>query len=290
MTDLCDIIESKIEPKTLHDFEYNDIEMSNYFDSKAYLADDYQKAEYKYKIKMIKRLLENGANPNSEHQLESKALIRAIVKGYDEIVSLLLEYGAHPNARMTNVCPFTATGFMYAIGKGYDEIVSLLLKYGADPNARDCDGIPALICAIHKRYDKIVSSLLKHGANPNIKNAYGTALIHAVEHGHSKTVSLLLEYGANMEVLDSKGKTAFYYVLNPPDHFYLRKVSPEEKDEMIKIFTFHLRKPILIVYENCRMVPEEHQKSDEHILRYLLDIWVLREICTYMVPLENNTF
>jgi len=51
------------------------------------------------KIEIIKLLLENGANCNTQDKYGNTALYVACKSGYNEVVGLLLEHGADPNTR-----------------------------------------------------------------------------------------------------------------------------------------------------------------------------------------------
>ncbi|MDR0288974.1 MAG: ankyrin repeat domain-containing protein [Rickettsiales bacterium] len=70
-------------------------------------------------------LLKYGANPAAN---SNSALECAFYRGYNEIIELLLQYRADPNAILGWACQ-----------SGDVEVVKLLLKYGADPK-RKVDG------------------------------------------------------------------------------------------------------------------------------------------------------
>jgi ankyrin repeat protein len=116
------------------------------------------------RIDEVKRLLEGGENPNLRWGQggDHFPLEEVLEPGYSflsdptEVVRLLLQHGADPNAKW---CPFESRGsgpdpfcinekpstaLMYAAGAGESEIVRLLLEAGADPLPRDWQGISAL--------------------------------------------------------------------------------------------------------------------------------------------------
>ncbi|UFP93150.1 ankyrin repeat domain-containing protein [Gloeobacter morelensis MG652769] len=87
------------------------------------------------------------------------------------------------------------------------EIVHLLLEAGANPNAADKRGALPLKIAVHLGSEPIVQLLLEHGADPN-KRASGettSAIQHAAFYGHVELVRVLLEHGGDPDtVLQTK--------------------------------------------------------------------------------------
>ncbi|XP_070694414.1 ankyrin repeat domain-containing protein 50 [Pempheris klunzingeri] len=110
------------------------------------------------------------------------------------------------------LCVPTAAGI-----KGYGEVVSLLLERGANPGHRDHDGMTPLLLAAYEGHDDVVELLLEAGADVdetagpdgNIPAAAAvTALLAAAAMGHMKTVSRLLFWGAAVDAIDCEGRTA----------------------------------------------------------------------------------
>jgi len=99
-------------------------------------------------------------------------------------VRALLDAGAdvHATARNTmKVQPLHA-----AVAARSQEIVQLLLDRGADPNARQQLGYTALMGAAGAGRDDMVTLLLARGADPALASEDGkTASSMALEHGHS---------------------------------------------------------------------------------------------------------
>jgi ankyrin repeat protein len=86
----------------------------------------------------VRLLLESGADVHASARNEMKVQpLHAAVAARDiEIVQLLLDRGADPNARQQ----VGYTALMGAAGAGRDDMVSLLLAHGADPTLRTDDG------------------------------------------------------------------------------------------------------------------------------------------------------
>ena len=151
-------------------------------------------------IDLVRELLDNGADPNTQNSSSETALMRAIKSEHIDIVRLLLENYADPNIRdhygytalmrASTIRPSFSTS-------GYTEITKLLLNHGADPNIRDgISGFTALMNAVEWGHlevgTEVVELLLNRGANPFIRNFFGhTALSLAERSGYTEIVELL---------------------------------------------------------------------------------------------------
>lgn len=70
-------------------------------------------------------------------------------------------------ANVDDVDAWGVSATVLAAHSGYVELVELLLESGADPNAADA-GFAALHEAVMRRDERLVSTLLAHGADPNV--------------------------------------------------------------------------------------------------------------------------
>ena len=135
--------------------------------------------------------LERGAHPGF-------AYAEALKSGNADMVRLLLDRGADPNAQMSNVYQFqyySITPLMIAVWKGHEELAKLLLERGANPECehrfgRMDDGvgeITPLGKAIEKRSLSMVRLLLDGGASPvrhvyiSEGGRYGEAFVDAIQ-------------------------------------------------------------------------------------------------------------
>jgi ankyrin repeat protein len=145
-----------------------------------------------------------------------------------ELITLLLEKGADPNARIKdNTLTRTiftmqwfyengATAFIRAAQSSDTALMSLLLKYGADPKAVTAQGDNALTASAgigwvdgvtYERSAKenleAVRMLLDLGLDPNSANQEGrTPLMGAALKGRPDVIQLLVDRGAKLDLRD----------------------------------------------------------------------------------------
>lgn len=147
---------------------------------------------------LVSALVKLGANVNSfrksKYALGNTALIEAARYGYSKIVKLLIENGADIN--QTNYMGNTA--LMYASANRHLDCVKELLEQGANVEIADINNDTPLLIASAKGYFEIVEILLKQGANV-LKIDYDNedAFMLAYKCGSFKIVELLKKYYKN---------------------------------------------------------------------------------------------
>lgn len=132
----------------------------------------------------LKLLLAAGANVKAVHRTGDQALIMAArqrsyrnptLEPNSEIVQLLLDHGADPNARGD----WGRTALMHA---NTGAKVKLLVAARADVEAKDDDGQTALMKAAADGNAGVASALIENGANPNaFDNKSMNALLFALD-------------------------------------------------------------------------------------------------------------
>ncbi len=145
----------------------------------------------------------------------------------DEVVSLLLQAGADPNAKME----YSRKPLHLAAIYGSDRQVHALLKHGTRLEEKDKEGWTPLLHAVQNGHTHAVRQLLQHGANPNVRTAEGNTPLHLAaqngvpvelsktmaKHGtepkirnrynNTRILHLLLDHGAELEAKNNDGLT-----------------------------------------------------------------------------------
>ena len=145
-----------------------------------------------------------------------------------EYITLLLDKGANPNARMIESTEtrtvFTnqwldeegATAFLRAAQSGDVQLMQLLLKYGADPHINTTLGVTPLAAGAGIGWVEGVTSewstaqtveavkmLLKLGIDPNFQADTGRVPLHGAAHkGATEVVQVLVDAGAKTDIRD----------------------------------------------------------------------------------------
>lgn len=171
-------------------------------------------------------------NANSVGFSHDAPLTLAAWYGYFDVVELLLDSGADPNAPKDR--PLTL-----AAGNGHLDVVQLLLDSGADPDAtRDVNtgwgekvfeevGFP-LWYAADQHHLSVAKLLLEKGASV-VSQTYGcgTAMERAQRHDYEEMIDLLASYGAQKDLGMVAAKGA-------DDSFDVIKKAFEKDPEMAK--------------------------------------------------------
>ena len=169
-------------------------------------------AVYNGDLVNTRRLLEAGMNPNIVDRLGQPLLFRPIISSLrenDEMVELLLTFGAHPEMESENgdTALFVASIF------GHLKIIKLLLDQKININHQNKQNHTALFGAINHGRIEAVKFLLDHGAKINIFNNDGIYPLHIATHKkHIALIQILLEHGADPNVQDPKGKIPKEYI------------------------------------------------------------------------------
>ena len=153
----------------------------------------------------VRRVLDNGALPDSRNRAGDTALMIFVRKGNAEMVDLLIGKGANVNLQnLAKVSPLMA-----AAHGGNTGIARTLIDHGADVNASDQLFKTAMVYAAGQGNTGVVALLLDAGVDVNKTYHHDlTALMWAAGYGKTETVKLLLARGADPALKDDRGKTA----------------------------------------------------------------------------------
>jgi ankyrin repeat protein len=137
----------------------------------------------------VRACLATGAYVNAKNAEGWTALMITTLKGYREIVCILLE---HEQVEINARSHHGWTALRYAVSVGDAETMRILLAAGADVNAPDHDGWTALMQAAGEENFECLELLLAKGAEVLAKNKIGeTARDIAAHKGFTKIVELM---------------------------------------------------------------------------------------------------
>lgn len=164
-------------------------------------------------IDMVRALLNMGADTDAETKRYTTTPLYVAVQQDDlEIVRLLLEAGANPNAQ--NVDRWFPLANAQSI-----EMVQLLLDYGADIHLTNEMGQDALQ---DQKDPEVAAYLIEAGAHVNPdKGQSGSPLQGAARNGNLEKMRLLLQRGADVDQAESWGETA---LMTAAEHSFVKGV------------------------------------------------------------------
>ena len=171
-------------------------------------------------ILTVRRLLENGADPNELDEGGYTPLLRAAFAGINRplsmhfgVMKLLIDAGADINASVDVLSPeddnpikaVSALHRTVSGGAAFLEMTLLLLENGADPNLAGAWGKPLHVAAASDRAGSDeIKLLLKWGADSSALNQWGIEpLVEAVTAPNPslEKIALLLEAGSDVNAL-----------------------------------------------------------------------------------------
>lgn len=143
----------------------------------------------------VRRLLDSRVAVDARTAQGLQAIHSAAVGGHCEVLAMLLEARADPNARQKQNDKVFPLG--QAAAQGHVQIVEALLEHRANVNAFDARGRCALSPAALRGHDTCLTALLEARANPEGRTVGNvtemSALAGAAVHGRVSSVRLLLE-------------------------------------------------------------------------------------------------
>lgn len=190
---------------------------------------------------VVRLLLAYGAEVNNispdekEPRLKYTPLFFAVRGERETIVRLLLDHGANVDFGG----PGAYSPLLYSTGAGFEQMVQLLIEYNADVNYQDMELKTPLHVAARGLDEEIVQLLLRAGADTESRDSESNTPLHmATDVGRAETVQLLLSAGADVNAVNSEGLTPLDIALQP-----IRK-GPDEKFEELNVMNGKRRESV----------------------------------------------
>jgi len=188
----------------------------------------------------VEYLLNQGADPDAKNGFGDTALHLAIKQGNDEIIGLLLEYGASINIHgregktVLEIAsekggamlerrifmgylgilgvPELQQDLFVAVYNGDYEAVNSLLDRGVEPEVSNIAGLTPLHFAVSGNNLAIIDLLISRNADMNAINLWGGSLLHCATLGGTPAIfQTLLDRGCDPNSRDNEGKTPLHY-------------------------------------------------------------------------------
>ena len=156
----------------------------------------------------VKRWLALGVSPNTRTLWYlNTPLIKASAYGRIRVVKLLLEKGADVNKHNEG----GETPLHYAARHGHVKVMEILLDHGADPTKKGTGCGTPMQWAGRGGQIGAIKMLMRYGVSINQPGSGDTTALHeAVGHDHPDTVRFLLANGAEVDARLESGCTPFY--------------------------------------------------------------------------------
>lgn len=151
----------------------------------------------------LKKLLDEGANPNFRMENGDTAFTYAVRADTPDVAEVLLNSG---RLAVNEENRFGETPLMLAVFKGDKKLFGELIEKGADPKAGS--NWTALHYAATEGRSWFIERLLKAGVSPNVQTTSGvTPLIMAARKPSRESVMVLLKAGAYRDYCTDKGES-----------------------------------------------------------------------------------
>jgi len=195
------------------------------------------------RLESAKLLMDKDADVTHRNECNVGGLMIAAADGQTDIVRLLLENGADPNASVTKDFIVDgksvfegATSLMAAAYAGHEEVVKLLIEAGADVNAETKYGGTALMAASAEGHLGAAEFLAENGAEVNARTTEtfamdgakvpkgSSAISGASYNGHAAVVQCLIDHGADVNIKDEVWLMDPLYLASYMEHLDVVKV------------------------------------------------------------------
>ncbi|KXG53452.1 uncharacterized protein PGRI_005020 [Penicillium griseofulvum] len=188
-------------------------------------------ATFRSDPRYVKCLMKHGADVNCITRAGRTALHEAVMNGFLDTITALVNGGADVNQQQTMeyyesdpMARLTTEGFTFWLTrKGASTLMqACAFLLGRNDRARQRHMQHQSQLPEEKSFD-IVRFLLSKGADPTLTDSLGMTVLHyAVLQPHVSLIKLLVQSGASVEALDHAGRTPLHYLARCDDNINLK--------------------------------------------------------------------
>lgn len=183
-------------------------------------ASDFQTAIVRDNFVTIRKLLQQGFNPNTVDERGQPALVKAMQLESLRVVHELLQA---PSLQLDAANRGGETALMHACIKGHIELVGQMLRMGAKINHPGWTALHYAASADTEHSVEIAALLLEHHAYIDAESPnQSTPLMLAAQYGSEAMVRLLLSAGADVQLKNQLGLTAVDFARRSEREFMVR--------------------------------------------------------------------
>ncbi|XP_059176240.1 serine/threonine-protein phosphatase 6 regulatory ankyrin repeat subunit A-like [Physella acuta] len=169
----------------------------------AFDLDDVENDNGKH-VKLIRLLLEKGADPNIKDTRGRSLLFRSLEENHLNLANVLIEGNADVNiANEVGETPLNI-----AVNRNDTDMIKNLLRKGADVNLYGGKFLPNPIRVAETGNVELMKLFLQHKADVDVKINRVNALFISIEKSDTNMWELLVGNGAGLEAFNARGETA----------------------------------------------------------------------------------